>query len=338
MLKLTATITSAIAMSAMLHAAMPPVHDPTLAKGENGRYYIFSTGMGIKVFSSPDMKEWRREHSVFPMRKDIPQWSIDSVPGYHGHIWAPDISFHDGRWLLYYSCSTFGKNNSVIGLATNKTLDSNSPDYKWEDQGMVIKSHKHHDNWNAIDPNLVVDSNERILVYGSFWDGIQLVKLDTDFQTPVSKPRTIARRHSRPLTTEEMNDVSTFLIEAGDTIEAGDNAIEAPFIMKHGRYYYLFVSFDYCCRGHASTYKTVYGRSEKVEGPYYDNSGKPMLQGGGTLLFGPDKDFYGIGHCAVYNIDGRSYFVSHAYDKHNNGEAKLFIREIKFDNDGWINH
>lgn len=336
MVKRFAMMAACAALSIMTYAVMPPVHDPVLAKGEDGRFYIFSTGMGINVLSSYDMKEWKRERPVFDPRRGIPQWAKDSVPGYHGHTWAPDISYHDGRWLLYYSCSTFGKNNSAIGHATNKTLDPDSPDYKWEDQGMVIKSHKRYDNWNAIDPNLIIDNNVRALVYGSFWDGIQLVKLDADFKTLISKPKTIARRHSRQLTVEEMNDVSNFTIEANDTIEAGDNAIEAPFIMKHGEYFYLFVSFDYCCRGQASTYKTVYGRSEKLEGPYYDKSGKLMLQGGGTLLFGPNKEFYGIGHCAAYDISGKIYFLSHAYDKHRSGEARLFIKELKFDKNGWI--
>lgn len=314
----------------------PRVHDPVMAKGEDGKYYIFATGMGIDVLSSTDMKEWHREHSVFDRNGGIPQWAVDSVPGYRGHTWAPDISFHDGRWLLYYSCSTFGKNTSAIGLATNRTLDPTSPDFKWVDQGMVIKSHKRTDNWNAIDPNLITASGQRFLVYGSFWDGIQLVKLAEDYRTPVTKPVTIARRINRNLTAEELNNVENFTIEGGDTIEAGENAIEAPFIIYKEGYYYLFVSFDYCCRGQASTYKTVYGRSRNIEGPYVDRDGKPMLKGGGTILYGPDKENFGIGHCSVYDFDGRWYFISHAYNKAQDGAAILFVREIHFDKDGWI--
>lgn len=331
------TVLLGISMAASSFAFMPPVHDPVLAVGEDGKYYVFSTGMGISVMSSEDMNDWHRESPVFNPKEGIPEWAKDSVPGYRGHTWAPDISFHDGKWLLYYSCSTFGKNNSAIGLATNKTLDKTSPLYRWEDQGIVIKSHKHVDNWNAIDPNLIVtDDGESILVYGSFWDGIQLVKLDSDFQTPISVPQTIARRVNRSLKLEELDREENFTIENNDTIEAGENAIEAPFIIKRGAYYYLFVSFDYCCRGQASTYKTVYGRSSRAEGPYYDKVGKPMLNGGGTLLYGPDDEFYGIGHCSVYEINEKWYFLSHAYDKKRNGEARLFMREIAFDDNGWI--
>lgn len=316
-------------------AAPPPVHDPVMTHGEDGKYYIFSTGMGIGVMSSTDMKEWQHESPVFNAN-DIPQWAKDSVPGYRGHTWAPDISYHDGKWLLYYSCSTFGKNTSAIGLATNKTLDPASPDFKWEDKGMVIKSHRRQDNWNAIDPNLIVCGNERVLVFGSFWDGIQLVKLAEDYKTPITKPKTIARRVNRGITLEELSNAENYTIEAGDTIEAGENAIEAPFIIKHNEYYYLFVSFDYCCRGQASTYKTVYGRSKHIDGPYLDRDGKPMLIGGGTILVGPDEDFYGVGHCSAYEFNNKWYFISHAYDKARNGAARLFIKEMEFDKQGWL--
>lgn len=313
----------------------PNAHDPVMAKGEDGRYYCFMTGMNVGVMSSADMETWRFEPSALPA---TPEWAKEEVKGYNGHTWAPDISKHNGKWYLYYSCSTFGKNGSAIGVATNKTLDPKSPDFKWEDQGMVIASHRRIDNWNAIDPNLIVDKKgQPWLTFGSFWDGIQLVKLDKkDFKTPVSKPKTIARRLGRKLSLAETNNEANFTVEGGNTIEAGENAIEAPFVFYHDGYYYLFVSFDYCCRGQASTYKTVYGRSKNVAGPYLDKSGKPMEYGGGTRLYGPDEDYFGVGHNSAYEWDGKCYFISHAYEKDKNGAARLFIRPLNFDKDGWI--
>lgn len=317
------------------NAEHPDVHDPVMAKGDDGRYYIFSTGMNVGVMSSADMKTWKLEKSALP---ESPKWAMDSVPGYRGHTWAPDICRHDGKWYLYYSCSTFGKNGSAIGVATNKTLDPTSPDFKWEDQGAVIVSHKHKDNWNAIDPNLAFDhkTGAPYLVYGSFWDGLQLVKLDKDLKTPVTKPVTVARRINKHLTIEELDQEANFTIEGGDTIEAGENAIEAPFIIYRKGWYYLLVSWDYCCRGRSSTYKTVYGRSRNIEGPYLDMNGKDMRKGGGTLLVGPDDDFFGVGHCSAYEFDKKWYFVSHAYEIKENGRAKLFIRPMIFDKKGWF--
>lgn len=309
----------------------PGVHDPVIALGEDGRYYIFSTGMNVGVMSSADLEEWRFEAPALP---ETPAWAIDTVPGYRGHTWAPDISYHNGLWHLYYSCSTFGKNGSAIGLAVNKTLDPKSPDFKWEDRGMVIASHKGKDCWNAIDPNLIVDKRGNpYLTFGSFWDGIQLIKLSKkDFQTPVSEPVTISRRVDREFTLDKIE----FTQEGQNIIEAGPNAVEAPFIFKHGKYYYLFVSFDYCCRGENSTYKTVYGRSKKITGPYVDKDGKRMDKGGGTYLYGPNEEYFGVGHSAAFIHKGQPMFISHAYEKSEGSRARLFIRPMNFDKDGWI--
>lgn len=313
----------------------PDVHDPVMALGEDGRYYVFSTGVGVGVMSSADLQTWRQEPSVFD-RDEIPQWAKDTVQGYWGHTWAPDISYHNGEWQLYYSCSTFGKNGSAIGRVTNKTLDPSSPDFRWVDHGPVIVSHKHQDNWNAIDPNLII-GEAPYLVYGSFWDGIQLLPLDADLQTPKSAPVTIARRINRHRDLAEIDNIEHYTVEGKDTIEAGDNAIEAPFIIRRGEYYYLFVSHDYCCRGKNSTYRTVYGRSKQLTGPYLDREGRDMAEGGGTLLIGPSDRYYGVGHNSAYELkDGTWIFLSHAYDAEHGARAKIFIRPLLFDADGWM--
>ena len=335
-------LTALLAMSALTMATAqhqfdanyPDVHDPVMAKGEDGRYYMFTTGFGVGVMSSADMKVWQQEKPIFG-RDEIPAWAKDTVPGYMGHTWAPDISYQQGQWLCYYSCSTFGKNGSAIGLAVNKTLDVNSPDFKWQDKGLVIASHKGKDNWNAIDPNLIIDqqTGAPYLTYGSFWDGIQLVALDKDFQTPLAAPTTIARRidHHR-----DLKDIE-FTVENGrDTIEAGDNAIEAPFMIYNDGYYYLFVSWDYCCRGKNSTYKTVYGRSRSITGPFLDRNGQDMAFGGGTMLVGPTDRYFGMGHNSAYQFDGKWYFICHAYDSEVGARSKLYVRPMTFNQDGWI--
>lgn len=292
------------------------VHDPVIIK-QDSVYYIFCTGMGISVWSSTNMKEWKREKPVFDK---APQWAVDAVSGFKGHVWAPDISLHNGMYYLYYAVSAFGKNTSCIGVAINKTLDPRSPDYKWNDLGKVIQSVPNRDMWNAIDPNLIVDENNTAwLDFGSFWDGIKLVKLDNSLQK-VAQPEEWYSLASRPRSI------------APDS-SAGDGAIEAPFIFKKGKYYYLFVSFDYCCRGPKSTYKMMVGRSEKLTGPYLDKDNKDMAHGGGSLLLQGDGNWYGVGHNAVATFDGKDYLVFHAYDAHDNGKPKLRIEELQWVND-----
>ncbi len=296
----------------------PDVHDPVLAF-ENGRYYMFTTGFGIGMMSSTDMRGWQREKAPLD---PIPQWTRDLVPAYNGHTWAPDIHKVNDSWYLYYSCSTFGKNISVIGVATNKTLNPESPDYHWQDLGMVIQSQPIVDDYNAIDPNLIIDKKgDPWLTFGSFWDGVQIVRLAKDMQTPIGEPRTIARRKAAAVVAHNQPD-------------ANDNAIEAPFIVYHKGYYYIFVGLDYCCKGLDSNYKIAVGRSRKISGPYVDRDGVSMLDAGGTIIAAETDRYSGIGHCGVYDFNGKWYVIAHAYDKQMNGASKLFLRELRWEH-GW---
>ena len=295
------------------------VHDPVVAK-QGDTYYLYNTGRGIAVHSSKDLKNWEREPAVF---SEKPEWTDEVVPGFENHIWAPDIFEKDGKYYLYYSVSSFGKNTSAIGVATNSTLDPDDPNYKWEDQGIVVRSVPNRDMWNAIDPNIIEDENGTAwMAFGSFWDGLKMVKLSEDL-TSVEKPEewhTIARRER------------SFDLPDAD---AGDAALEAPFIFKKDGYYYQFLSWDLCCRGDRSTYKVVVGRSKDVTGPYVDKEGVPLNQGGGTLLIEGNKNWYGAGHNSTYSFDGKDYIFFHAYDANDEGTPKLKVAELEWDAQGW---
>ncbi|HTE26032.1 family 43 glycosylhydrolase [Flavitalea sp.] len=297
-----------------------PAHDPVMIK-EKDTWYLFTTGNGINVYRSKDMKNWVKDNPVF---RQTPSWVKTAIPTYRGSsMWAPDISFQNGSYYLFYSVSVFGKNTSCIGLAVNKTLDSTSAEFGWTDLGKVIQSVPGRDMWNAIDPNLVVDENGvGWLSFGSFWEGIKLLKLNPTFSSPAEPAiwHTIARRPRD----NQLPDSS-----------AGNAAIEAPFIFKKDKYYYLFVSWDYCCRGEKSNYKVVMGRSEKLTGPYIDRSGKPMVDNGGTIIIeGDNKEWFGAGHNSVYTFDGKDYIIYHGYDAIDRGRSKLVIKELGWE-DAW---
>ncbi len=307
----------------------PMVHDPVMAK-EGDTYYLYSTGMGIQRMTSKDRKTWTvLPHPVMTV---IPGWTTDSVPGFGSHVWAPDVIRWHGRWWMAYSCSTFGKNGSAIGLLSSRSLAANL----WKDEGCIVCSHDWKvqpggttvgDNWNAIDPNFVIDDADTPwLVWGSFWDGIQLARLDTTMHL-ATRPVTIARRHRPDDPNAAENPTSRY---------AGRNAIEAPFIFRHDGYYYLFVSWDYCCRGTKSNYRVAVGRSKHVAGPYLDCEGKNMLMGGGTLfLEGDKKQWDAAGHCAAYTFDGEDIFICHGYSATQAGTALLIQRPIRWTADGW---
>ena len=296
------------------------VHDPVMIQ-QGDTYYLFCTGFGISFFSSKDLLHWKKEKPVFAAS---PQWAVNTIPTFRGHIWAPDISFHNGKYYLYYAVSAFGKNTSCIGLTINKTLDPSSPDYKWEDQGKVIQSVPGRDMWNAIDANEIDDDNgNHWLAFGSFWNGMKLVKLNnhlTAFAIP-EEWHTIA---SRP---RDFNLPDT---------SAGNAAIEAPFIIKKDKYYYLFVSWDYCCRGEKSDYKVVMGRSSAITGPYLDKNGIAMTLNGGTMLVqGDNKEWFGAGHNAICKFNDKYYIVYHGYDAKDKGKPKLIIDQLEWDSEGW---
>lgn len=305
---------TSVPVGTVLPTRQVSVHDPVMIK-EGDTYYLFCTGFGIGVWSSKDLKEWKKEASVFAQP---PQWAVDTVPAFKGHIWAPDISYRNGLYYLYYSVSAFGKNTSAIGVATNKTLHPSSPNFKWTDHGRVIQSYPGKTPWNAIDPNLVFDDGGKpYLAFGSFWDGLKLVKLTDDLLKPA----------------EPINNLPTLASRKKSSKDA--NPVEAPFIFRKGDWYYLFASVDYCCKGVNSTYKVIVGRSQKATGPYVDKASVKLLEGGGSLLLQGNKDWHGVGHNGICTANGKDYIVYHGYDAADNGKSKLLIRELKWDAEGW---
>lgn len=309
----------ALATTLGCQATQVSVHDPVMAQ-DGARYYLFSTGPGITFYSSADMQHWRQEGRVFA---GAPTWARRAAPTFNDHIWAPDVQHHDGKYYLYYSVSGFGKNGSGIGVTVNRTLDPRAPDYRWEDQGMLLQSVPGRDDWNAIDPNVVEDGKGGAwMAFGSFWSGLKLVKLNADW-TRLAEPQewhAIARRERSG---------------AGAGEQAGPGEIEAPYIYRKNGYYYLFASWGLCCKGKDSTYRLVVGRAREVTGPYLDRAGKDMAAGGGALLLAGDKDWQGVGHNSVYAIGGKDVMVLHAYETADKYLQKLKIMPITWDKDGW---
>ena len=191
------------------------------------------------------------------------------------------------------------------------------------DHGIVVRSVPNRDLWNAIDPNIVFDEDGTPwMTFGSFWEGLKLVKLDPSMLS-IAQPEewhTVARRER----SFELADANP-----------GDAALEAPFIFKKDGWYYLFLSWDLCCRGENSTYKVVVGRSRDVAGPYFDKEGKNLFHGGGSLVIQGNDNWYGAGHCSVYTFDDKDYLFLHAYDASDEGHSKLKIRPIWWSAEGW---
>jgi len=276
------------------------VHDPVMVRRPGGGYLMAHTGNDIALKTSADRTAWRNAGAAFPGGAP---WTTTYTGGSR-NLWAPDLTYAAGRYWMYYSASSFGSNRSAIFLATSTTGDPGT----WTNQGLVIES-RTSDDFNAIDPNLIVDASGRWwLSFGSFWSGIKMVAID-----PASGKRSDG----------------TVLSIAG----RNGGAIEAPFISRHGDHYYLWVSFDRCCQGAASTYRVMVGRSTSVTGPYVDRNGTALTAGGGTQVLAGHGGIHGPGHQAVLTDTDGDSLVYHYYA--DNGASLLGINRIGYDAAGW---
>jgi arabinan endo-1,5-alpha-L-arabinosidase len=300
-------------------------HDPSIgAEGKN--YYVFTTGHvpdggEFAVRCSPDLTQWSLCGHVFDA---IPEWIRKTSPETK-ELWAPDVSYFAGKYHLYYAYSAFGVNRSGIALATNVTLNPRDARYHWKDEGLVLRSTA-GDDFNAIDPNIVFDA-EGVpwLSFGSFWSGIKMRRIDA------ATGKLDGRDAKLYALAERAQPAQAEVIKPG--LPPDSQAIEAPFIVHHGDYYYLFVSFDLCCRGVESSYRTMVGRARVVTGPYVDAAGKPMLAGGGTQLLTANARWLGPGGASILQRKEGDVIVFHAYDA-KTGKPGLQISTLLWA-DGW---
>jgi arabinan endo-1,5-alpha-L-arabinosidase len=288
-------------------------HDPELVAGRPGEpWYVFSTGdpaVGdgtIQIRTSDDGQNWTFAGTVWDA---LPAWVAHAVPGAN-NLWAPEVHHHGGTYYLYYVASTFGSNTSVIALATNTTLDPTDRNYAWVDRGPVLRSTAGND-YNALDPDVVEDAAGRPwMAFGSFWSGIRMVQL----QWPSGLP-------------DPGQDGLPHLADRREP----PNAVEAPTIVAHGGWYYLFTSWGQCCQGVHSDYRIVVGRSRHVTGPYLDRDGRSLLDGGGTTLVATAGDRVGPGGQSV----SHGILAYHYYDATAGGAPRLALQELGWTPEGW---
>jgi arabinan endo-1,5-alpha-L-arabinosidase len=277
-------------------------HDPVIIQSGTG-FISYSTGDNLLVKTSPDLLDWRFAGEIFDGTPDRPAWLSENVPGVM-NLWAPDISEFGGAFHLYYSVSTLYSSRSCIGHATRTSLDSGG----FVDRGPLLCSDVDtNEDFNAIDPNVIIDRDGAPwLVFGSFSSGIELVRLGPSG--------------------DRADDVE---------LNIATGPVEAPFIVWRCGYYYLFVSRDACCLGVDSTYNIRVGRSAQITGPYVDESGTAMTNGGGTLLVSGNDQWRGPGHNAVLFVGTRAYNVYHSYNASDAGRPYLRIAELVWNTEGW---
>ena len=308
-------------------------HDPSRMILCDGKYYVYSTGGGMKY--SPDQVTWTAGASPFggaapataPAggrrgRATIPASVAARVPQNQG-IWAPDVIYFNNQYYLYYSVAAAGNapgapnGRGVIGLLTNPTLDPSSPKYKWTDAGVVLSTENKVEKRCAIDPAPFLDAKGDLwLAWGS---GYNNGNGPTDPTILISKLDNATGLASR-------EDSKQYPVAAGH--------IEAGYVHYHDGFYYAFWNEGGCCSGTSSTYRIHMARSKTVTGPYADKAGK---DGAGDIFMATVKgqELYGPGHMGIQSDPAGALdrFTFHYY----NAAARpvLGVRTLVWGADGW---
>ncbi|KAH7338032.1 arabinanase [Rhizoctonia solani] len=307
---LSAITVSVLSLTSAAFAAFPNpgkvtgsigVHDPTLCRDSAGKYFMFATAPGISIRTSTDRIKWKDAGLVWPNGQAT--WTDQYTKVKNGNLWAPDCTYINGEFYLYYSASSFGSHDSAIFLAKSKTGLPGS----WSNQGLITSSSAKND-YNAIDPNLIIDGSKWWLTFGSFWSGIKLVELQPG--TGKLSSSTITSIAKRP---------------------SNGGAVEAPAIVKNGNFYYLFTSWDKCCSALSSTYNIRVGRATSITGPYVDKSGVALMSGGGTQILASHGSIVGPGGQSVFR-DKDGWILDYHY--YTSTGSLLGINKLDFSS-GW---
>ncbi|KAH7140119.1 endo-alpha-1,5-arabinanase [Dactylonectria estremocensis] len=245
-------------------------HDPSvIRRTSDGVYFRFETGSLIGIWKASALTgPWVYQGAA------IPKGSIINLTG-KDDLWAPDVQKVGDQYIMYYTVSSFGSQNSAIGYATSTTMEYGS----WTDRGTTGVTSSSSNTYNAIDGNLIVDqSGNNYLNFGSFWGDIYQVKLNSAATTASGTPYQIAFNST------------------------GSQALEGASMYYRSGYYYLMFSSGICCGyntalpAQGEEYKIFVCRSTSVSGPFVDKAGKSCTtQNGGTLLLSSHGNVYGPG-------------------------------------------
>ncbi len=271
--------------------------DPTIIQTAGGDFYLYSTEdiRNLPVYHSKDLIHWEFSGTAF---------TEDTRPSFEprGGLWAPDINYIDGRYVMYYSMSVWGGEWTCgIGVAV-----ADKPEGPFSDLGILFRSNEIGVQ-NSIDPDYVEDNGRKYLFWGSF-RGIYGIELSGD---------------------------GLKVKEGAEKKQIAGTAYEGAYIHKRGKYYYFFASIGSCCEGLKSTYTTVVARSESLFGPYTDKKGQPVMENHHEVLIHKNEQFVGVGHNSgiVQDQAGVDWIFYHGVCVEDAKGRNLFLDRIDWIND-----
>lgn len=271
--------------------------DPTIIKANDGYFYLYATEdiRNTPIHKSKNLIDWELVGTAF---------TNETRPTFEprGGLWAPDINYINGKYVLYYSMSVWGGEWTCgIGVAT-----SDKPEGPFTDHGKLFISNEIGVQ-NSIDQFYIEESDKKYLFWGSF-RGIYVI---------------------------ELSDDGLSLKPGAEKKQIAGTAYEGVYIHKRNGYYYMFASIGSCCAGLNSTYTTVVGRSDNLLGPYLDKLGQSMMNNHHEVLIQKNTKFVGTGHNSeiVQDSKGQDWIFYHGVSVDNPKSRVLLMDKVSWVND-----
>ncbi len=272
--------------------------DPTVIKGRDGYFYMYATEdvPHTPISKSKDLVTWELIGTAFTQ---------ETRPSFepNGGLWAPDINYINGQYVLYYSMSVWGGGNTCgIGVAI-----AARPEGPFVDKGKLFRSNEIGVH-NSIDPFYIEEEGKKYLFWGSFF-GLYYIELTAN---------------------------GLALQPGAEKQRIAGTAFEGIYIHENDDFYYMFASIGSCCEGLNSSYKLVVGRSTSLFGPYVNKAGIDMMDNGYDIVVGSNDQFVGNGHCSeiVQDDAGNDWILFHGYDVDNPNGRIVLLDQVKWV-DGW---
>ncbi len=281
--------------------------DPTVIRAQDGYFYLYGTEdvPNVPIYRSRNLVDWTFVGTAF---SDATRPKCVR-PYTQGMIWAPDINYINGQYVLYYSIGVWGSEwECGVGVAT-----AERPEGPFVDRGVVLMGRDLNVR-NSIDQFYIEDGGKKYMVWGSY-AGIYIIQLTNDGLRvmPGTRPRQIC-----------------------------NNQLEGSYIHKRNGYYYLIGSNGMCCQQNGDysvvNYKLIYGRSKSLFGPYVDKNGYSMLADNRNFinLLLPNDICLGPGHNAewVEDDNGNTWMLYHGYLRSALEEQRMvWLDRVKWKDD-----
>lgn len=294
--------------------------DPSVIQGKDGWWYAYATADPLRA-GEPSVvghisrtRDWVSWDYVGPIFTDAnrPSYATESAG-----LWAPDVRYIDGRYVMYFSVTDTTLNDGVdnaIGVATAPT-----PTGPWTPTASPIvapRANNPGDYFWTIDPSGFTDTDgNQYLSWGSYYGGVHITRVSDDGLTRVGEPTQIGHW----------------------------DRYEGSYIVEHDGWYYLMASSANCCAGPTTGYSVFAGRSRSPMGPYLDQEGLDLnasVTGGTIVVTQNGNTWVGAGHNAMFtDASGRDFLVYHAIDRNDPWLAKPFginKRPMLIDRIDWI--